>query len=104
MTRDQGGRRRPEQNAALKRFTSVFGMGTGGATMLVPPGETYSIAETAARDYGPSRQAGNGRGLGVSNFLGAVQMPDCARTFNLVYRAAEETSCVDYTICCRDCC
>ena len=26
-------------SSALKRFTSVFGMGTGGSTSLVPPGD-----------------------------------------------------------------
>ena len=31
-------------SSALKRFTTVFGMGTGGATSLEPPGSNYPVS------------------------------------------------------------
>mgnify|MGYP007061393429 CR=1 FL=1 len=33
----------PSVSSALKRFTSVFGMGTGGTTSLKPPGDYHHI-------------------------------------------------------------
>jgi hypothetical protein len=33
----------PSVSSALGRFTSVFGMGTGGATPLKPPGDYYQF-------------------------------------------------------------
>ena len=29
--------------SALQRFTSVFGMGTGGSTALLPPGKIFNL-------------------------------------------------------------
>jgi hypothetical protein len=39
----------PSVSSALKRFTSVFGMGTGGSTPLKPPEGKRDYSTTALR-------------------------------------------------------
>jgi hypothetical protein len=50
---------------ALSRFTSVFGMGTGGSNSLWPPGKAVSRAGAGHGRGGPVRCAGRHSGKGV---------------------------------------
>ena len=63
----------PPVSSTLRRFTSVFGMGTGGSTSLETPGPVRCGGEMAATSAAGSRVSKDGDGLIGIDPVGAAR-------------------------------